>query len=382
MPLIRYNGGWLGQIIARNNWGANQAAVLMKIGQKTTGNHEHRDAGQFQIFYKAMLAGDTGVYDTYGDQHWDQYHQATLAHNSLLIGGKGQTRHSLCANELNYNKFDSPILKIGEVLAHEEGYADAAKTQPTFAYIAGDIAAAYNDDGKTTSSLVSEVTRRMLTVFDTKNADVPLFFFVFDNITAKSSSNKKTFLLHVPSAPTIDQTNKTVTVEKSGGKLVLQNVYGGNSITGIGGAGNNYNVGGTQVLATSSDDGFWGRVEISTGTGSATSQLLNVMYVTDAGKTPSNVTVKKIGESSSVVKGAEIGNVAAVFVIDKTPRSAPITFTSTGSGSGEMTYYVSGVAAGNWTVSVGGTTKTVTATSDGKLLTFTAPAGSVSLTKQ
>ncbi|MBR6052474.1 MAG: hypothetical protein IKP55_01655, partial [Clostridia bacterium] len=30
MDLIVYNGGWLGQTIARNNWGADQAAVLMK----------------------------------------------------------------------------------------------------------------------------------------------------------------------------------------------------------------------------------------------------------------------------------------------------------------------------------------------------------------
>ena len=379
MPLIRYNGGWLGQIIARNSWGSNQAAVLMKIGQKTTGNHEHRDAGQFQIFYKTMLAGDTGVYDSYGDAHWNQYHQATIAHNSILINGTGQTRQSTGANELNYNQFDSAYLKIGEVKAHAEGYADAAKTQPTYAYIAGDITAAYNDNKATTSSLASEVTRRMLTVFDTKNADVPLFFFVFDNIEAKSASYKKTFLLHVPAEPTIS--GSTVTVEKNGGKLVLQNLYGGNTITKIGGANQNYVVNGSQINPTNnSDDGFWGRVEVSTNTGSKTNQLLNVMYVTDSGKTPSNVTAQKIGESSSVYKGAVIGSVAAVFVIDKNPRAVPLTFEAPGSGN--LTYYVSGVAAGNWTVSAGGTTQTVKATSDGQLLTFTAPAGSVTITKQ
>ncbi|MBO6019908.1 MAG: hypothetical protein J6P88_01830, partial [Clostridia bacterium] len=129
-----------------------------------------------------------------------------------------------------------------------------------------------------------------------------------------------------------------------------------------------------------SDDGFWGRVEVSTNTGSKTNQLLNVMYVTDSGKTPSNVTAQKIGESSSVYKGAVIGSVAAVFVIDKTPRAVPLSFEAPGSGN--LTYYVSGVAAGNWTVSAGGTTQTVKATSDGQLLTFTAPAGSVTITKQ
>ncbi|MBR5044318.1 MAG: hypothetical protein IKX66_03120, partial [Clostridia bacterium] len=40
MPLILYNGGFLGQIIARNNWSDDQAAVLMKIGVRTGGNHD------------------------------------------------------------------------------------------------------------------------------------------------------------------------------------------------------------------------------------------------------------------------------------------------------------------------------------------------------
>ncbi len=384
LPLIRYNGGWLGQIIARNSWKNDQAAVLMKIGCRTMANHDHADAGQFQIWYRTMLAGDTGAYDTYGDTHFKEYHQATIAHNCVLVynSSKASTYYTGGQKQPgetgNQDKWRSDAYKTGTVTGYQYAYADEAETQPLYAYIAGNITPAYYDGtGRTSSDTVNEVTRRMLTVYDTKNADVPMFFFVFDNINAKSASHKKTFLLHVPSNPTIS--GKTVTVTSGGGKLVLQSVFGGDNITKVGGSGNNYNVNGQQLVPTNNgNDGFWGRVEISPNTGKTTDQLLNVMYVCDASKTPSGVTAT--GIEASGVKGAVIGKTAAVFVTSATRRSTALTFTATGSGS--LTYYVSGVKAGNWTVSVGGNTQTVKATADGGLLVFTAPAGAVTLTPQ
>ncbi|MBR4336452.1 MAG: hypothetical protein IKP74_08365, partial [Clostridia bacterium] len=123
------------------------------------------------------------------------------------------------------------------------------------------------------------------------------------------------------------------------------------------------------------DDEYWGRVEISPATGNATDQLLNVMFVCDADKSPS---LRASAINTNVVKGALIGKVAAIFLIDAARRSTPFTFGVTGSG--DYTYYVSGVKAGEWTVGAGGQTQTVTATEEGGLLVFTAPAGTVTLT--
>ena len=385
MDLILYNGGWMSQVIARNSWGNDQAAVLMKIGQRTVANHDHYDAGQFQIFYREVLSGDTGAYVSYHENHHSYYHQATIAHNSILIyntslastnGGYysgGQRR----LGDANLSNWKNSTYKIGEVTGYEAGYADAEQTQANYAYIAGDIGAAYD------SSTASEVTRRMLAVFDTKNPNVPMFFFVFDNIKAKSANYKKTFLLHTVTEPTVD--GKTVTEVIGGGKLVLQNVIGNNvTITKRGGAGQNYlvNKGGVDNYVQldnkyNRDDGYWGRVEISPATGNATDQLLNVMFVCDADKSPS---LKATAIDTDDVKGAVIGKVAAVFVTSATRRSTTLTFTT--GGSGEFTYYVSGVKAGKWTVAAGGHTQTVTATEEGGLLVFTAPAGTITLTPQ
>ena len=144
-----------------------------------------------------------------------------------------------------------------------------------------------------------------------------LFIVTMPAASTASASAQKTFLLHTKTEPTIS--GKTVTEVSGEGKLVLQSVFGGDTITKIGGKKNNYNLNGVQVTDKSSDDGFWGRVEISAATGNKTDQLLNVMYVCDADKLPNVLRATAI--ETDEVKGAVIGQVAAVFVTAKTRRA-------------------------------------------------------------
>ena len=79
------------------------------------------------------------------------------------------------------------------------------------------------------------------------------------------------------------------------------------------------------------------------------------------------------------VEGGIFGNVAAIFATSRT--KATTALSATVSGSGSVNYYVSGVAAGTWNVTVNGQSQgNYTATAEGGLLTFTAPAGSVVIT--
>ena len=308
-------------------------------------------------------------------QHRNNYHRQTIAHNCILVRNPDSTSDSggqkkIGGDEMSLSNWNTESrTKTGVLSGVQYAYADEAKTKPLYAYIAGDISASYDN------TRASKVGRRMLAVYDTQNADVPMYFVVFDNITAQQTTYEKVFLLHTRTEPTVE--GKTVTEVNGEGKLVLQSVIGGDKIVKIGGEGNNYNVNGTQMVpkadATSREDGFWGRVEISTS-GAKAQQMLNVMYVCDADKDP-NLTATAI--NSNIVKGAVIGKIATVFIADAARRTTLFTFTATGSGS--LTYYVSGVKAGNWTVSVGGNTQTVKATEDGGLLVFTAPAGSVTV---
>ncbi|MBO4283108.1 MAG: heparinase II/III family protein [Clostridia bacterium] len=388
-PIV-YNGGWLGQIIAHDSWsGSKQAATLMKIGVRSAAGHEHQDAGQFQIFYKGILAGDSGVYSTYNSNHHKYYHQATVAHNSLLIYNPSHSSD----NKGYYSGGQRVLTEPQNLQNWQNGWYDTGTVtgyrydapnwwEANYAYIAGDITPAYDSD------TVTEVNRRMLTVFDTDDASVPMLFFVYDNITATSGSFKKTFLLHTVNEPTVS--GNKVTVTNGEGRLVLQNLFGGNSITKRGGGwddgsgtqGKNYYVNKNgannyvRLLPNRDyDDGYWGRVEISPNTGSANDQLLNAMYVCDTANDP-NLTATSF--STSVVKGAVLCNTVAVFVCSSTPRTTSFSFNP--SSSGTKTFYVSGVANGNWTVKCNGTT-VGTYQAEGGLLVFEAQTGNIELVK-
>ena len=388
-PIV-YNGGWLGQMIAHNSFDTDGASVYMKIGNRMTANHDHADSGSFQIYYKALLAGDSGYYDKYESDHHKNYHQATIAHNSIvlkngntIVGQKQPSETTSFSTWKTGNNY-----QMGTTTGYAYGYADAAKTKPTYAYLAGDIAAAYCTPqtlfGYTigfNSSELERCDRRMLAVYETGNARSPLFFFVYDNITSKDTKYQKVFLLHTITEPTIS--GKKATVVNGSGKLVLQNVAGDCTLSKVGGAKPaNWTVGSKtyDLISSKSDktDGYWGRLEVATPSGSKNNVMLNVTYVCDKNNDP-NLTATAITNSSAAT-GAVIGKVAAVFCDGASRQTSSFSFTT--SGSGTLTYYVSGVKAGKWTVKVGSNTQTVTATEDGGLLVFTLPAGTVTLAPQ
>ena len=389
LDLILYNGSPLGQLISRSEWNnENAAATFMKIKERNTANHEHDDAGTFLIYYKGMLTGDSGVYNGYGNAHHQSYHQATVAHNGLLIVDTTNTSTTYSGGQRspgeaqNLTGWNDSAYDTGKVTGVQYGYKDAAKTKAQYAYIAGDITASYE------STQASYVGRRMLTVY-TDDANFPMYFFVYDNITAANASYKKTFLLHINGVNEPTVSGNVVTTVNGDGKLVLHSLTDGATITKVGGRAytadgkydadksKNYLINGVNCKTPDGvDDGNWGRVEISV-TGSLSNDLLNAMYVTDATGTATAPKVSKV--TATGVKGAVVGNVAAIFSTDKVRTASALSFTV--SGSGNVNYYVSGVAEGEWKISVNGTSYgTATATNEGGLLTFTAPAGSVTLT--
>ena len=338
LDLINYNGSPLGQYIAHSAWDdPNAASIFMRIKERSTANHEHLDSGTFEIYYKGALTTDGGVYNGYGTPHTDLYHQATVSHNGLLIydpakknsnggyysggqsgiGGTGTTLEQ-------WNNNTNTV--TGKVVGYQHGYVDDDKSQPLYAYIAGDISAAYPSDS------ASYVGRRMLTVF-TDDPEFPMVFFVFDDITSKQGC-QRTFLLQISSkdAPVVDTNNKTVTTENGDGKLVLtcltNPVNGSLVFKEIGGRNEgkydasksqNYMVNGKQIVPNdnSNDDGHWGRVEIIYATGSADVTFMNVLYVTDAGN-KNAADVVSITDASGLEGGVFEGKIAGLFATART----------------------------------------------------------------
>jgi hypothetical protein len=272
-------------------------------------------------------------------------------------------------------------MDTGEVTGRQHGYANEEKTKGLYAYIAGDITKAYDSD------TVSYVGRRMLTAY-TGDEEFPMVFFTYDDITSKSKRSEKRFLLQITSkdAPTID--GNTVITENGEGRLVLTSLSDDVAINGVGGRNEgaysaklskNYLINGKQNSTSgNADDKHWGRVEIVWTKETKDATFMNLIYVTDKGN-ENAPEVRKITNAEGVEGGIFNEKTVALFATFKERAKGTLKCRTYGEDS--MSYYVSGVAAGSWTVSVNGNTVgTFTATDEGGLLTFQAPAGNVVIT--
>jgi len=422
IPTIQYNDNYYQQMIIMNerntydpvNNPVNKtAAVLMKGAGRSSGGHDHESIGNFQIYYKGILTADSGVYDTYGTNHHYYFHEATLGHNSLLIYNPSKPGMSTPEQQKYYSGGQLKLNKTangdswmtddwyvtGKVTGAQYGYEADGKTAK-YAYYANDMTKAYH------ANTVDYVGRTMLVSY-TGDETFPMVMFIFDNITADSAQYQKTFLLHCVRRPEISDTNKTVTIDNGAGKLVLTNLKGGDTMNAIGGDNLTYITGAnTTVDPTyagvndwynpesskydpSTDEAkwgaMWGRVEICPNKGNKNDMMMNVLYVTDSGTTER--LVPTLIESDMYI-GSTILNQTAIFMKDTKYETDTITFTAPDAAAeADMDYYIGGLAAGKWAVTVGGTSVGTfevagnAQTGEGYLLTFTHKgAGTVTVT--
>lgn len=218
--------------------------VLMKIGCLWGANHDHLDTGCFQIYDGEILASDSGVYDSYNTPHRKNYTIHTLAHNCILVDGKG-TR--IPRDKKEPKTLASWLSEYGmaKVLSHRE--SDGVYE------IEGDLSEAYCETCRS-------VTRKMSWEPDRGECGV---LTVYDLVEPIDETSKVTFLIHSQSEPII---NGDV-IEIKGKKRDLhcrikspENVM----ITLVGGERHRFDACGTDYLPeVDTSEAGWGRAEIT-----------------------------------------------------------------------------------------------------------------------
>ncbi len=101
--------------------GREGVTVAMHSGPYFAG-HQHPDQNGFVIHaYGEKLAIDGGYYDWYGSPHFKAYSMTTLAHNTLLVNGKGQAVRKKGADGRITAFFDAPGYgyTVGDASAHD-----------------------------------------------------------------------------------------------------------------------------------------------------------------------------------------------------------------------------------------------------------------------
>ena len=378
-------------IFSRSSWSdPNAVAVYMNAPEYFSSSHSHMDCGSFQIYYKGMLASDSGYYDGYGTKHHNAYCIQTVSSNSLLIynhdladslGGQikyysgGQTltdsSRRRCAKTLD-EALASSSMNQSTVVGKSYSASD---TEYKYSYLATDMTNAYDEE------TVDEVTRHMLSVM-TGDEECPMVFVTFDRITSVDASYKKTYLLHSQVMPEITEDGYIIITNdkgSNGGKLIVQSLITDVDVNTFGGDGTEYTVNGTAHIPTNynhNDPDY--RIELSPKEAALTDYLLTVMYVTDANNDSSAVAAVEINTDN--VAGAVIFNRVLAFTKYENEYDDTLEFEV--CSEGEYEYYVAGVTDGHWKISVNGVVvDTLNVENGSGILTFTAEAGNVKLEK-
>jgi heparin/heparan-sulfate lyase len=246
LPLSRYMGSPFGWMVARTGWDDQSVIAEMKVNIYNFNNHQHLDAGAFQVYYKGPLAIDSGVYHGYGSPHDVNYNKRTIAHNCLLIYDPAETfvRGKVTMRNDGGQKFPNgwgepkslddmrTNYRTGEVLG--EGFGPD-RQRPAYTYLKGDLTRAY-------SGKIREVQRSFV-FLNLERQPVRAALIVLDRVVASSPAFKKYWLLHCMEKPRIDGEVITIVPEQRGwrGKLVNQVLLPAHAdITPLGGSGKEF----------------------------------------------------------------------------------------------------------------------------------------------
>jgi hypothetical protein len=410
LPPSKYFGEPMGQMVARTGWGtgynSNTVVANMNISNYNFVNHQHLEAGSFQLYYKGALAIDSGVYQgtggKFGGNHDGNYNKRTIAHNAMLVYDPNETfllygKNTTADNTLLVNdggqrfpnnymepstveelKDPSKGYEVGKVL-HQAIGTDAAK--PDFTYIKGDITKAY-------TSKVSDYKRSMV-FLNMKDSTYPGALIVYDKVTSSDPTFKKTWLLHSINEPEISGNTQTIHNGNGNynGKLInttLLPLLENASIDKVGGVNNRYSVNGINypepiASGNSDESGAW-RIELSPKAKVATDEFLNVMQVMDNDDSALPLQTDQV--TGNRIVGAKISDRVVTFGKGSEQLSDSFQIQVTGNEN-SLYYLVTDLAPGFWTVERDGVSATIQyeVTQENGTVYFKGAAGTYTLTR-
>ncbi len=360
LPLSRYFPSPAGDIIARTGWQlgtwSNAITAEMKGAFYHFNNHDHLDAGAFQIYYKGALATDAGCYGPYGTPYDRNWNKRSISHNTLLIYDPARKQdpfqHDGGQNFVLGGREPRTIDQVlahyrdGETLAH--GFGPDPHT-PFYSFIRADLTPGYADRAAHVerSSLFLNLTGST-----TPGVTTPGVMFVFDRIVPKAPSFRTVWLIHSVHKPALE--DDTFDIRRTDGKCngrlfgtMLLPEAANRRTAVIGGPGHEAEVFGHNFVPerpTLESQGW--RLEISPRADAAEQRFLNVLQVMDAEPERQPPLVTRIVRPPFV--GARAGDCVVLFSAQEKSIASKVSVT--GGGAESANWVITGLKPGRWSV--------------------------------
>ena len=383
LPLTKYFPSPKGGMIARTGWqdGLASSSVVaeMKINEWYFGNHQHLDAGTFQLYYRGVLANDSGYYQAlinekatpanngssgYGSLYDINYNKRSIAHNVITVYNPQERfesrrwKNTPMANDGGQrmpNHWDEPQehsalinpangYRIAEVLGH--GFGPDAR-QPDYTYMKGDLTKAYSEKIK--------AYERSFVFLNLKQASHPAALVVFDRVVSSDKHFRKAWLLHGLEEPSITGNRTIFKDTRPGytGKLTVDTllpIAADTKISRIGGPNQENWVDGVSYKALTVPDGCnegggW-RIEVSPKTARETDCFLHVLQV--GNHTPDTPALPVITIETDTLAGLRLANRVVIFAKARNRSGAAVSFSF--DGNDECEILVADLQSGTWMV--------------------------------
>ena len=208
-------------MVARTGWDfgakANDAIVYHTGAGLNSQNHQHLNSGDFQIWYRGILAADLGSYFYYGKPYDMQFNKQSISHNVMLFKDPANAKD----NGGQYYPANSPSsmdqmekTRVGYTRA--SGFGPDAKL-PLYSYMKTDLAKAY-PKGKL------DYYERTLITLNNGKAEAPMTVIVADR-TSANPKYKKYWQLNSFTVPKKVEGTFEILSLNGEGKLTLTPVY-------------------------------------------------------------------------------------------------------------------------------------------------------------
>ena len=205
LPLTINFGPILSGMIARTGWnvGTNSNDVVAEIkgGGYHFGNHQHADAGAFQLYYHGLLAADLGEYAFYGTPYDLNFNKRSIAHSMVLAIDPQEKFLTTPANDGGARFLQShpttpkqtqtdPLFNYGRAVSCSFGPSAA---RPAFSYFSTDLPGAYSE--KVTSFV------RTFCFLNLNNPTNPAAIIILDDISTAKPEFKKYWQINTLNPP-------------------------------------------------------------------------------------------------------------------------------------------------------------------------------------
>ena len=195
LPLTLDFGPVIGGMVARTGWkmgrDSNDAVISVKGGGYHFGNHDHADAGDFQIYYRGPIVSPLGIYKVYGTGYDMNFAKRSASRSMLLVvdpkekflkteANDGGSRFIQSTPRSLEDLQSNPQFNYGKVLSCSFG---PSKSRPAFSVFSANLAGAY-------SPKVKELVRTVC-VLNMGNEKRPAVVLVHDKLVVSDPSFRK-----------------------------------------------------------------------------------------------------------------------------------------------------------------------------------------------